>query len=76
MSATVTKGGLTAGNSSVLSRARAKIPKTTSVSIATTVITGRRMAESEMIMGGIARPERTDGPGCRAVVRGPTREIS
>ena len=48
--ATDTTGGDTSGNSSVLSLQSAKMPKTTSASIATTVTMGRWMAKSEMNM--------------------------
>ena len=45
---TDTKGGATSGNSSVLSFSSAKMPKTASANIDTTVISGRLMAKSEM----------------------------
>src|SRR2546423_832400 len=48
---TETKGGATSGNSSVLSFSSAKMPKTASANIDTTVISGRLMAKSEMNMG-------------------------
>src|SRR5205807_6713482 len=48
---TDTKGGATSGNSSVLSFSNAKMPKTASANIDTTVISGRLMAKSEMNMG-------------------------
>src|SRR5215831_1303028 len=48
---TVRNCGVTSGNSSVLSVSRANVPKITSVTMATTVISGRLMAKSEMIIG-------------------------
>ena len=47
---TVRNCGVTSGNSSVLSLSSAKIPKITIATIATTVISGRLIAKSEMIM--------------------------
>ena len=47
---TVTNGGATSGNSSVLSLSSAKRPNTTSVSIATMVTSGFLIAKSEMNM--------------------------
>src|SRR5215467_12405130 len=48
---TVRNCGVTSGNSSVFSVNRANVPKITSVTMATTVISGRLMAKSEMIIG-------------------------
>src|SRR5262249_11736603 len=50
MMPTVSQGGATSGNSSVLSRTSAKMPKMTIDTIATTVISGRLIAKSEIIM--------------------------
>ena len=47
---TVSHGGATSGNSSVFSLSSANRPKTTSATIATTVIERRLIAKSEMIM--------------------------
>ena len=52
---TVTNGGATSGNSSVLSLNSAKMPKTTSATIATTVMSGRLIAKSEMNMDRLWR---------------------
>src|SRR5438270_6830390 len=48
---TVTTGGATSGNSSVLSFSSANRPNTTSVTIETTVMSGFLIAKSEMNMG-------------------------
>src|SRR5262245_4359830 len=61
--ATETTGGATSGNSSVLSCHSAAMPNTTSAIITTVVITGLRIAKSEISM--LARGGRDDlGAGC------------
>jgi hypothetical protein len=52
MTPTVSHGGATSGNSSVLSFSSAKRPKMTSATIETMVISGRLIAKSEMSMRG------------------------
>src|SRR3954447_1607267 len=59
---TVTTGGATSGNSSVLSFSSANSPNTTSVIMDTTVISGFLIAKSEMNMG---RDRKTGGQGDR-----------
>src|SRR3954465_12385119 len=59
---TVTTGGATSGNSSVLSFSSANSPNTTSVIMDTTVISGFLIAKSEMNMG---RDRKTKGQGDR-----------
>src|SRR5689334_10716923 len=51
MTPTVNHGGATSGNSSVLSFISANMPKITRATMLTTVISGRLIAKSEIIIG-------------------------
>src|SRR3954467_391161 len=77
MMPTVSQGGATSGNSSVLSFTSAKMPKMTIDTIATTVISGRLIAKSEMIIGSpmslLARRIRGGAHLHRRLLRDTTR---
>src|SRR5687768_9877421 len=73
--ARATIGGWTSGNSSVSSCSSAAMPNTTSASMATTVMTGRLIARSEMNML-LRRPERHGGAWGDALRRAKQDDVS